>query len=141
MLEIVVNWTYYKGKEKLFTDSMWKFKKTSVYFYDYDGYIDYILSQMELWDIEKLKINLYNKYHKQIKFSPFSEYDVNNWLFEWLKVSSPIIKVDYTDFVSCLPRKDIIKKFFEWDSVRERYYLKSDYVNYINMKWYLDNNL
>ena len=141
MLQVVINWTYYKWKDKMFTDSMWRFKKQSVYFYDYDEYVDYILSQMEVSEIERLKVNIYNRYHKQIKFNPFSEYDIKNWVFEGLKVSSPIIEIDNTEFAELLPNKSLIKKFFEWDPVREKYSLKSDYVNYVNMKWYLDSNL
>ena len=132
MLQIVINWTYYKRwKDSIFTDTMWKFKKTSVYFYDYDDYVEYILSQMELWEIEKLKINMYNKYHKQLKFNPFSEYNVDWWLFEWLKVSSPIIDVDISDFAELLPKHDLRKRFFVWDSVREKYFLKSNFINFI----------
>lgn len=141
MLQAVVNWTYYKWKNKMFTDSMWRFKKQSVYFYDYDEYVDHILSQMDISEIERLKINIYNRYHKLIKFNPFSEYDIKNWIFEGLKVSSPIIEIDNTELAELLPNKSLIKKFFDWDPVREKYTFKSDYVNYVNMKWYLDSNL
>lgn len=141
MLQVVINWTYYKWKDKMFTDSMWRFKKQSVYFYDYDEYVDHILSQMEVSEIERLKVNIYNRYHKLIKFNPFSEYDVNNWVFEGLRVSSPIIEIDNTELAELLPNKSLIKKFFDWDPVREKYTFKSDYVNYVNMKWYLDSNL
>lgn len=141
MLQAVINWTYYKWKDKMFTDSMWRFKKQSVYFYDYDEYVDHILSQMDVSEIERLKVNIYNRYHKLIKFNPFSEYDIKNWVFEGLKVSSPIIEIDNTELAELLPNKSLIKKFFDWDPVREKYTFKSDYVNYVNMKWYLDSNL
>lgn len=131
MLQIVVNWTYYKWKHSLFTDPLWRFKKTSVYFYDYDDCVEYILWQMDLSEIEKLKINIYNRYHKLLKFSVFSEYDINEGIFEWYKVSSPIIDIDITDFAELLPNIRLVKTYFEWDSVREKYSYKSDFINYV----------
>ena len=130
MLKVIIHWTYYKENHWY---SSWnaRQKKDCVYFYDYDEYIDYILKQMDYSEIQRLRLNIYNMYQKLIKFTKFWEVDLDWNRFEWLKLESPLIELDYTDFVELLPSSSIRKRFFEFDNIREKYYLRSDFINYI----------
>ena len=132
MLQVVINWTYYK-------DSHWysywnaRQKKECVFFYDYDDYVKYIIDSMSYSELQRLRLNIYNKYQKLIKYTKFWEKD-NDWnVFEWYKIESPIIDIDNTDFAMLLPNVNIRKRFFTWDSLREKYFLKSRFINYIQM--------
>lgn len=131
MLDIVIQWTYYK-ENVWFSSWNARQKKECVYFYDYDQYIWYIIQNMDFSDLQRLRLNLYQKYQKLIKFTKF--WDVNNqWeKFEWYKLQSPIIRLDITDFASLLDLENR-KKYFLYDKIKERYYLKSDFINYCNL--------
>lgn len=128
MLEIVIHWTYYK--ENVFFSS-WnaRQKKECVFFYDYDDFVGYIINHLDYSQLQKLRLALYQKYQKMIKFTPFTELNKDWEKFTWYNLQSPIISVDSSDFASVLPR-DIRKKYFVWDSVREKFYFRSDFINY-----------
>ena len=130
MLRVVIQWTYYKENHRY---SSWnaRQKKECVYFYEYDEYIGYIIQNMDYSDIQKLRLNIYNKYQKLIKFTPFWEVDLDWNKFEWYKLESPIIEIDNTDFALLIPNSSIRKRYFLWDSIREKYYLKSKFINYV----------
>jgi len=131
MLKIVIQWTYYKENKSIFDLDKWRWKKEMVYFYDYDDYSWYIIQNMSYSDLQKLRLNIYNKYHKQIKFTPFNETD-NNWnVFEWYKLQSPIIEIDNTDFALLIPNASYRKNYYVRDNVREKYFLKSNFINYV----------
>lgn len=133
MLRIVIQWNYYKENKWIFDLNSGRWKKEMVYFYDYDNYAWYIIQNMEYSTLQKFRLNIYNYYHKLVKFTPFSEMD-NKWnKFEWYKLQSPIIDIDNTDFASLIPDKDYRKRFFTWDNIREKYFLRSDFINYVNL--------
>jgi len=128
MLEIVISWTYYK-ENVYFSSWNARQKKECVYFYDYDKFVWYIISQMDYSTLQKFRLSLYQKYQKQIKFTPFREVDRDWNIFEWYKLQSPNITLDNTDFAWLLPR-DLRKRYFYWDNVKEKYYMRSDFINY-----------
>lgn len=70
MLYVVIHGTYYK-------DNVWfsswnaRQKKECVFFYDYDDYVKYIINDMDYSTLQKLRLNIYKNYQKQIKFTPF----------------------------------------------------------------------
>lgn len=133
MLRIVIQGNYYKDNKGIFDLNKGRWKKEMVYFYDYDNYTGYIIQNMDYSDLQKLRLNIYNKYHKLIKFTPFSELD-NNWnKFEWYKLQSPIIDIDNTDFAMLIPNRDYRKRYYIRDSIREKYFLKSNFINYVNL--------
>ena len=134
MLRIVIQGRYYKEKnKKIFCLDKGRWKKEMVYFYDYDEYIWYIIQNMDYSDLQKLRLNIYNQYHKLVKFTPFSEID-NNWvIFEWYNLQSPIIDIDSDSFAHLMSNKDYRKKFYIRDSIKERYYLDSKFINYVNL--------
>ena len=131
MIKIIISWTYYK-EDSIFS-WFWRLKKQFVNFYDYDKYIEYIINQLSLSKLYKLKINMYNKYHKLVKFTRFTDIDNSGLKFEWYNLLSPIIDIDIDTFAQLLPDHSLRKKYFVWDSIRERYYLKSDFINWINL--------
>ena len=132
MLRVVIHWTYYK-EDKRFSSFNARQKKEMVYFYDYDEYIGYIIQNMSYSDIQKLRLNIYNYYHKFIKFTSFWEVNENWEKFEWYNLESPIIDVDNTEFANLLPNHSLRKNYFDWDSVREKYFLKGKFINYVNL--------
>ena len=132
MLRVVIKWTYYK-ENRYFSSWNARQKKDCVFFYDYDEYIGYIIQNMSFSDLQKLRLNIYNKYHKLIKFTAFGEVDLDWNKFEWYKLESPIIEIDNTDFVNLLPNSSIRKNYFDWDSVREKYILKWKFINYVQL--------
>lgn len=109
-----------------------RWKKEMVRFVDRDKYSDYVCTHMEYSDLQKLRLNIYNKYYKLVKFTPFTEQD-NNWnIFTWYSLSSPIIEIDNTDFAKLIPNKDYRRRFYMWDSLREKYFFTSKFIDYIN---------
>lgn len=133
MLKVIINWTYYP-ENKRFSSFNARQKKDCVYFYDYDEYVHYIIESLEFSELQKLRLNIFSKYHKYIKFTKCRETNIDWEVFEYYKIQSPILEIDINDFALLLPNKDLRKKFFIWDSIRERYYLKSKFINYIQMQ-------
>lgn len=128
---MIISWTYYK-EDKIFSGFS-RLKKNFVAFYDYDKYSEYIINQMSESEIYKFKINFYNKYKKDVKFTRFSEIDNSGLKFEWYNLLSPVIELDVDTFAQLLPNYNLKKKYFIRDSVRERYFYKSDFINYVNL--------
>lgn len=133
MLKIVIQWNYYKQEKSIRDFWKWRWKKNMVYFYDYDDIIGYIIKNMDYSDLQKLRLNIYNSYHKLVKFTPFSEMDKNWNKFEWYRLQSPIIEISYDDFALLIPNRDYRKRFFLWDNIREKYYLSTKFINYIKL--------
>lgn len=132
MLQVVIQWRKYNDKS-IFSLDKARRKKEMVWFVDRDKYSDYIINNMEYSDLQKLRLNIYNKYYKLVKFTPFSEND-NNWnVFTWYDLTSPIIEIDNTDFAKLLPNRDYRRRFYLWDSIREKYFFKSEFINYLNI--------
>lgn len=131
MLKIIISWTYYK-EDRIFS---WfgRMKKNYVNFYDYDKYVEYILNQLSYSELWKLRVNIYNHLKKYVNFTRFIECD-NSWLkFEWYNLLSPVINMDMDTFAQLLPNYTIRRKYFDWDNVKEKYYLKGAFINWINL--------
>lgn len=127
----MIKWTYYKDNTWF---SSWnaRQKKECVFFYDYDKYIGYIIQNLDYSDLQRLRLKLFQLYKKQIKYTKFGETNIKWDLLEWYKLESPIIEVSSEDFFNLLERK-YKKLYLLWDSFRERYYLKSNFINYVNL--------
>ena len=129
MLQVVISWTYYK-ENVYFSNRNARQKKECVFFYDYDDLVDYIIHHLDYSDLQKFRLAIYQKYQKQIKFTRFIEAN-NDWdTFEGRNLESPIIDIDYDTFAQLLPY-NYRKKYFVYDNVRESYYLRSDFINYV----------
>ena len=131
MLDIVISWTYYK-ENVYFSNWNARQKKECVYFYDYDNYVGYIVKNMWYSNLQRFRLRCYQKYQKQIKFTKFIENNVEWDKFEGWHLQSPIIRVPENEFAELLDY-DIRRKYFDYDSVRERYYYKSKFINYVNL--------
>ena len=131
MLDIIISWTYYKENVRF---SSWnaRQKKDCVYFYDYDSYIWYIIQNMDLSELQRLRLKIYQKYKDLIKFTKFWELDRDWNKFEWYKLQSPIIRMSTDDFASLLDFQSR-KRYFVYDNIREKYYYKSEFINYVNI--------
>ena len=131
MIEIVISGTYYK-ENVYFSSWNARQKKECVYFYDYDDYMWYIIQHLDYSALQRLRLKIYQKYQKQIKFKKFIETNKDWEKFEWYHLESPILRLDNQDIAVLLDYNDR-KKYFVYDNVRERYYLKSDFINYVNL--------
>lgn len=131
MLQIVINWTYYPDNTWF---SSWnaRQKKECVFFYDYDKYIGYIIQNLEFSDLQRLRLKLFQYYKKQIKYTKFWEENINWEVFKGRKLTSPIIEVPSEVFFNLLERK-YKKNYLDRDSFRERYFFKSNFINYVNL--------
>lgn len=129
MLRIVIQWNYYK-ENVWFSSWNARQKKDCVYFYEYDEYIWYIIQNMSLSELNRLRLHLYQKYQKLIKFTKFVESSTSWDKFEGYKLQSPIIDIDNTDFALLLD-SSTRKRYFTFDSVREKYFLRSEFINYV----------
>lgn len=129
MLDIVISWTYYK-ENVYFSNWNARQKKECVFFYDYDDFVGYIVQHMDYSELQRLRLRIYQLYQKEIKFTKFIEKN-NQWdKLEWYHLQSPIIRVPENDFAELLENKTR-KKYFDYDNVRERYYYKSKFINYV----------
>jgi len=130
-VQIVIQGKKYNQRYSFCLDKA-RWKKEMVWFVDRDKYSDYVCTHMEYSDLQKLRLNIYNKYYKLVKFTPFTEQD-NNWnTFTWYTLSSPIIEIDNTDFAKLIPNRDYRRRFYMWDSLREKYFFTSKFIDYIN---------
>lgn len=130
VVQIIIRWKYYKDKSVFNLDKARR-KKEMVWFVDRDKYTDYIVDHMEYSDLQKLRLNMYNANYKLVKFTPFSESDINWNVFDWYDVESPVIELDNTDFAKLIPSRDYRKKFYYRDPVREKYFMRSDFIDYV----------
>ena len=129
MLDIVISWTYYK-ENVYFSSWNARQKKECVFFYDYDDFVGYIVQHMDYSELQRLRLRIYQLYQKQINFTKFIENNKDWWKFEWYHLQSPIIRIPENDFAELLENKTR-KKYFDYDNVRERYYYKSKFINYV----------
>lgn len=135
MLEVVINWVYYDWQDWWrFNFNKWRWKKSSVYFYDYSDEIWYIINHLNYSELEKLRLSIYNYLHDWVKFERFWEENINWELFTGYKISTWVFSIDDSDFACMLP-KIIRRKYFKWDNIKEKYILDWDFINYIRLEW------
>lgn len=132
MLQIIIKWKYYKEKS-IFNLDKARRKKESVFFVDYDKYTGHIIQNMEYSDLQKLRLNIFNQCYKLLKYVPFKETDKDWNIFEWYDITSPVIDIDSSDFAKLIPSASYRKLYYVRDSFREKYFLKSNFINYINL--------
>lgn len=105
-----------------------------VWFYDYSKLIWTIISEMSYWQIQELRLKIYQHYKHYICFTSFSRIEnATDWTFirDWIKVSSWIFKIPVSVFASMLPSKTR-KKYFNYDNFYEKYMLKTDFIYYLD---------
>jgi len=104
-------------------------KINSVEVYESDFIMDRILNDMELWDIWRFLLSMFNKYSKQFNIVKSSEYYNWNVLNSYYFKSKPIT-VSAHDIAVSIPSK-IRKKYFIPDIMNDwKYVINPDlYVN------------
>lgn len=112
-------------------DSRWKIN--SVWFADYDLFMEKIIGDMDLNDINKFKLNLFEIYKSDLSYVHVSQY--LDWdILEWFGIPSYDFNVTSNIIARCLPSRKLRDRYFEWDCLRERYFVKSSFIFYLKSK-------
>ena len=109
-------------------NSRWKIN--SVWFYDYDLFFEKVLQAMSWNEINKFKLNLFEWYKSQLSYVKVSE--ILNWdCLDWYSIISQKFDVPSDVLARCIPSRKIRDLFFEYDCLKERYYIKTDFIFYL----------
>lgn len=109
-------------------DSRWKIN--SVWFADYDLLFEKILADMDLNDINKFKLNLFEIFKARLSYISVSQY-INGEILEGYAIPSADFDVSSNVIAKCIPSRKIRDRYFEWDCLRERYFVKTSFVFYL----------
>ena len=106
-----------------------RWKINSVWFADYDLFMEKVINEMDLDDLNKFKLNLFETYKNTISFVKVTQYV--DWEFlEWYAIPSCDFQVSSDVIAKCIPSRKIRDKYFEYDCLRERYFVKSSFAFY-----------
>lgn len=109
-------------------DARWKIN--SVRFYDYDFFFWKILQGLSIAEIDKFKLNLFECYKHWLSWLRASQF-VNGDVLDWYMIPSSDIPVPSDCLASCIPNRKVRDKYFEYDVLREKYYIKPSFINYL----------
>lgn len=109
-------------------DVRWKIN--SVWFYDYSLFFEKILGDMSLNEINEFKLNLFEAFKQDLSLIRVSQF-LNDWVVEWYSIVSSEFNVTSNLIAKAIPSRKIRNKFFEWDCLREKYFVKSSFVFYL----------
>lgn len=109
-------------------NSRWKID--SVWFYDYSLFFEKVLQGMSWGDINKFKLNLFEWYKHQLSCVAVSQY-INGDVLDWYSIVSQDFNVPSHVIACCIPSRKIRDKYFEYDCLREKYYVKTDFIFYL----------
>jgi len=116
------------------TEKSWKMstreKINSVWFYDYDLFFDKVLQGMDYNDINKFKLNLFEWYKYNLSCVRVSQFN-NGIVTDWYSIVSSEFKVPSNVIACCIPSRKLREKYFEYDCLREKYYVKTDFIFYL----------
>lgn len=102
----------------------------SVWFYDYDSFFEKFLSDLDWGQILKFKLNLFNWYKSQLSYVRVSEF-INGDVLDWYSIVTHQFDVPSNVIACCCPSRKIRDKYFDFDCLREKYYVKSDFIYYL----------
>ena len=107
-------------------DTRWKIN--SVWFDDYDFLMEKILHDMDISDINKFRLNLFNRYRDDLWYCKVCKFE--DWqTIDWYMIPTYTFGVTSNVIALCIPSRKIRNTYFEYDWFRERYYLKSDFIS------------
>lgn len=109
-----------------------KGKINSIWFYDYDLFFEKVLQGLDYSDLNKFRLNLFNMYKSSILCVKTSLCDFE-WVKNWYTIINQIINVSSDSIARCIPSRKVRDKFFEYDCLREKYYIRTDFIFYL--KW------
>ena len=114
-----------------YLDTRWKIN--SVWFYDYDLFFEKVLNEMNLNEINKFKLNIFQWYKQHLSCIKVSQ--IVNWdILEWYSIPSCDFEVTSDVIAHCIPNRKIRDKYFEYDCLREKYFVKSSFIFYLKSK-------
>ena len=114
-----------------FTDRLnARWKIDSVWFYDYDIFFDKVLQGMNYHEINKFRLNLFEWYKHHLSCVKVSQF-INGEVIDWYSIVSQDFNVSSHVIASCIPSRKIRDKYFEYDCLREKYYVKTDFIFYL----------
>lgn len=108
-----------------------RWKIDSVWFNDYDLFFEKVLQGMDWSDINKFKLNLFEWYKHHLSCVNVSQI-INGDCYNWYSIISQDFNVPSHVIAMCIPSRKIRDKFFEYDCLRERYYVKTDFIFYLD---------
>jgi len=109
-------------------DARWKIN--SVWFADYDLFMEKIIQEMDLNDINKFKLALFETFKSDLTYIKVTQF-VDWEILEGYAIPSADFNVSSNIIARCIPSRKIRDKFFEYDNLRERYFVKSSFVFYL----------
>lgn len=102
-------------------------KIDSVWFYDYDLFFEKVLQGMNYKEINKFKLNLFEWYKHELSYICVSHFI--NWdVLDWYSITSQDFGVSSHIIACCIPSRKIRDEYFEYDCLRQKYYVKSDFI-------------
>ena len=107
-----------------------RWKIDSVWFADYSLFFDKVLQGMDYNEINKFKLNLFEWYKHNLSCIRVSQF-VNDTVTDWYSIISQDFNVPSHVIASCIPSRKIRDKYFEYDCLREKYYVKTDFIFYL----------
>ena len=81
-------------------------------------------------EINKFKLNLFNLYKTQLSYIRVSQF-INGEVLEWYSIVSSEFNVTSHFIALCIPSRKLRDKYFEYDCLRERYYVRSDFIFFL----------
>lgn len=107
-----------------------RWKIDSVWFYDYDILFSKILQDMDYSDINKFKLNIFEHFKHDLSCVRVSQF-VDGEIFDWYSIISQDFNVTSNVIALSIPSRKIRDKYFEYDVVKEKYYVKTDFIFYL----------
>lgn len=107
-----------------------RWKIDSVWFYDYSLFFDKVLQGMTYNEINKFKLNLFEWYKHNLSCIRVSQF-INDSVFDWYSIISQDFNVPSHVIACCIPSRKLRDKYFEYDCLREKYYVKTDFIFYL----------
>ena len=111
-------------------DARWKIN--SVWFEDYDYFFEKILSDLTIWEINKFKLNLFECCKDNLTRLKVSQI-INGDCLDWYLIAQESFDIPNDIIARCIPTRWIRNKYFDYDCLKEKYYIKSDFIYYL--KW------
>ena len=105
-------------------------KIDSVWFSDYDLFFEKVLQGMSYNEINKFKLNLFERYKHTLSFICVSQY-INGDVLDWYSIISQDFNIPSHVIAMCIPNRKLRDRYFEYDCLREKYYVKTDFIFYL----------
>lgn len=108
-----------------------RWKIDSVWFYDYSILFDKILQNLSYNEINKFKLNIFETFKHQLSCIRVSQF-IDWVVYDWYSIVSQDFNVPSHIIACCIPSRSVRDEFFEWDWLREKYYVKTDFIYYLH---------